>query len=364
MQPTRRFSVPGLRNRRLRISGGVLALAVTAGVAVVSSHSAVGEAPEVLDSYRDQRIAESAAITGSENAVVSDARAPIGEGKRLDGPAPGQSTKITLHSGDKDRTAILSVPDDYYPNTPTPVLFAYPGYNQTAEDMQRFASLDNLPAIVVYMQGVGDAWEGAPYAKTSDGEDLRFTTDMLAAVNSTYNVDASRIYATGMSNGGGFAAKLACRAPEIFAATAAVSGAYYPGTGGNCENPSTSFLDIHGVQDETIEYDGGNRHGASYQPARERAEAVAARNNCSPDPVSTALAGDVRRVQWPMCGNGRDVVHLRVGDGGHTWPGDSTGTSGGAERGAASDTAEATSYSLDATTEVWAFVSSHRLAGR
>ena len=118
------------------------------------------------------------------------------------------------------------------------------------------------------------------------------------------------------------------------------------------------------MQDETIEYDGGNRHGASYQPARERAEAVAARNNCSPDPVSTALAGDVRRVQWPMCGNGRDVVHLRVGDGGHTWPGDSTGTSGGAERGAASDTAEATSYSLDATTEVWAFVSSHRLAGR
>lgn len=333
-------------------------------MAVVSSQSAVGEAPEVLDSYRNQRIAESAAITGSDNTTTGAAEAPIGEGKKLDGPAPGDSTKITLHSGDRDRTAILSVPKDYYPNEPTPVLFAYPGYKQTAQEMQHFAALDKLPAIVVYMQGVGDAWEGAPYAKTSDGEDLRFTRDMLAAVNATYNVDASRIYATGMSNGGGFAAKLACRAPEIFAATASVSGAYYPGTGGDCENPATSFLEIHGVQDDTINYEGGSRHGASYQPARERAEAVAARNGCSPDPVSTALAGDVRRVQWPMCRSGRDVVHLRVGDGGHTWPGDSTGTSGGAEGAAASDTAEATSYSLDATTEVWAFVSSHRLAER
>lgn len=333
-------------------------------MAVVSSHSAVGEAPEVLDSYRDQRIAESAAVTGSSASTVAAAQAPIGQGRRLDGPAPGGSTTVTLSSGGRERTAILSVPKGYYPNTPTPVLLAYPGYRQTASEMQRFAALDRLPAIVVYMQGVGDAWEGAPYATTSDGEDLRFTTDMLASLNSTYNIDASRIYATGMSNGGGFAAKLACRAPEVFAAVAAVSGAYYPGTGGDCATPSTSFLEIHGARDETINYQGGSRHGATYQSARERAEAVAARNGCAPDPVSTALAGDVRRVQWPMCRSGRDVVHLRVGDGGHTWPGDSTGTSGGAEHGAASDTAEATSYSLDATTEVWAFVSAHRLAGR
>lgn len=335
----------------------MVALGLAAGVAVVSSHSAVGEAPEALRAYRSDAVAEASVDP------VRTATADLGRGKVLDGPTPGTTAKITLRSGSRTRTALLSVPKDYYPGAPTPVLLAYPGYGQTAAEMKTFTRLDEEPALVVFMQGVGDTWEGAPYSETRDGEDMTFTKDMLAALNSTYNVDASRIYATGMSNGGGFAAKLVCRMPGTFAAVASVSGAYYPGTGGNCVTPSTSFLEIHGVRDEVMEYDGGSRHGAVYQAGRRRAEAVADRDGCSPDPVTTALAGDVRRVQWTMCDGDRDVVHLRVGDGGHTWPGDRTGTSGGAEAGTreASDAAEATSFSLDATTEVWAFVSAHRL---
>lgn len=301
--------------------------------------------------------------TGAAAPRVAPVGAELGTGAPVDGPSPGETAKITVDSGGMTRSAIVSLPGDYYPGTPTPVLLAYPGYGQTASEMKGFTGLQDVPAIVVFMQGVQNTWEGAPYSKTSDGQDIRFSIDMLAALNSTYNLDRTRIYAVGMSNGGGFAAKLACRHPDIFAAVAAVSAAYYPGTGGNCSTPSTSFLDIHGVLDDVIGYSGGARHGVVYQPARERAEVLAERNGCSPDPVTTSLAGDVRRVQWTMCRGDRDVVHLRVGDGGHTWPGDSTGTSGGAEPGArqASDTAEATSYSLDATGEVWAFVRAHQL---
>jgi polyhydroxybutyrate depolymerase len=58
-------------------------------------------------------------------------------------------------------------------------------------------------------------------------------------------------------------------------------------------------------------------------------------------------------------------VHLRVGDGGHSWPGDDTGRSGASKEtrpvGPASGLAEPTSFSMDATTEVWSFVSGHRL---
>lgn len=348
------------RKNRLRLTGTVVALAVTAGVAVYSSRAAVGEAPEVLEAYRHGTVARTAV---DNTASVS---ADLGKGELLTGPAPGETGRVTLDSAGVTRSAILALPEDYHPGTPAPVLLAYPGYGQTPSEMRTFSRLDDLPAIVVFMQGVGNTWEGAPYSQTSDGDDLRFTRDMLAALNSTYNVDSSRIYATGMSNGGGFVAKLACRMPETFAAVASVAGAYYPGTGKDCRTPSTSFLEIHGVQDPVIGYNGGSRHGTVYQPARERAEVVADRNGCAPDPVTTALADDVRRVQWPMCDGDRDVVHLRVGDGGHTWPGDATGTSGGAEAGstrAASNAARATSYSLDATTEVWAFVSSHRLQG-
>lgn len=311
----------------------------------------------MLDAHRNRVVAEVPAGT------MTQVEAEIGQGPVLSGPAPGSSTTVTIDSGGRSRQAIVSVPVDYSPGSPVPVLLAYPGYQQTASEMQKFAALDDMPAVVVYMQGVQDAWEGAPYAVTSDGEDLQFTRDMLAALNSTYNIDRSRIYATGMSNGGGFAAKLACRMPDVFAAVASVSAAYYPGTGGDCVTPSTSFLDIHGVQDSTIAYEGGSRHGETYQSARGRTEEMAERDGCSLDPVTTALADDVRRMQWTMCSGDRDVVHLRVEDGGHTWPGDDTGASGGAD-GPASDAAEATSFSLDASTEVWAFVSAHRLAAR
>jgi polyhydroxybutyrate depolymerase len=350
-----------------RIGAGVLALGLVAGGAVLSSWSAAGEPGEVLSEHRDNVVRQSTQV---RPAAVTQAK--LGEGKQLDVFAPGESGRVSVTSGGRWREAIVHVPGDYNPDQPAPVLLAYPGYRESAAEMQEFTGLDRLPAVVVYMQGIGDSWEGAPYAKTSDGEDVTFTDDLLASLNVTYNIDRSRIYATGMSNGGGFAGKLACRRPDVFAAVAAVSAAYYPGTYSDCAPGTTSLLDVHGSQDKTINYDGGTRHGSPYLASRSLAEDVAARAGCQAAPVTTSLADDVRRVQWPMCrpsqdGQPRSVVHLRVGDGGHTWPGDDTGRSGNSgetragQSGAGSGAAEPTSFSMDATTEVWSFVSEHRL---
>jgi polyhydroxybutyrate depolymerase len=319
----------------------------------------------VLAAHRDTVVRQSTQV---RPAAVTEAQ--LGEGTPLPAAAPGESVRVQVSSGGRARDAVVHVPADYRKDRPAPVLLTYHGYGGTATETQEFTGLDRLPAIVVYMQGVGDAWEGAPYAKTGEGEDLRFTDDILASLNTTYTLDRSRIYATGMSNGGGFAAKLACRKPEIFAAVAAVSAAYYPGTHSDCVPGTTSMLDIHGAQDRTIDYDGGSRHGSPYTAARSVAQEVAGRAGCQSSPVTTSLADNVRRVQWPMCrpsadGQPRSVVHLRVGDGGHSWPGDDTGRSGASKEtrpvGPASGLAEPTSFSMDATTEVWSFVSGHRL---
>lgn len=344
--------------RRLSRSAAVLTAVVMVGALVWVGHSPAGENQAALDEYREQTVRENA-VAASESIVPTSAEADLGEGPRLDGPSPGNSKKVTLRSGDRNREAILSLPADYDPEESYPVLLAYHGYRETAQGFHDYSGFDRLPVIAVSMQGVDRAWEGAPYAKTKDGEDIRFTRDMLAALNTTYSVDRSRIYATGMSNGGGMVAKLACRQPGLFAAVASVAGAYYSGTRTNCvedADRAPSFLEIHGTKDETINYQGGSRHGGTYMAARDLVEDVARLNHCQSSPVTTALAGDVRRQQWPMCSPGTSVVHLRVGDGGHTWPGDASG-----ESGAASDSAEVTSYSLDATTEVWTFLSGHHL---
>ena len=91
--------------------------------------------------------------------------------------------------------------------------------------MEKYTDLDRLPALVVYPQGEKDksgtqrAWESAPYATTNDGDkDSQLVRDILAQLDRKYRIDHTRIYATGKSNGGGFAAKLACTMSESFVA--------------------------------------------------------------------------------------------------------------------------------------------------
>ncbi|MGV0336088.1 PHB depolymerase family esterase [Corynebacterium kroppenstedtii] len=100
------------------------------------------------------------------------------------------------------------------------MIFAFHGHSQNAALMEKYTDLDRLPALVVYPQGEKDksgtqrAWESVPYATTNGGDkDSQLVRDILAQLDRKYRIDHTRIYATGKSNGGGFAAKLACTMP-------------------------------------------------------------------------------------------------------------------------------------------------------
>lgn len=74
-----------------------------------------------------------------------------------------------------------------------------------------------------------DTWQGFPGIET---DDVQFTTDILAEVSRLYNIDSTRISATGKSDGGSFVNVLACDSTlsTRVAAFAPVSGAYYVDT--------------------------------------------------------------------------------------------------------------------------------------
>ena len=76
----------------------------------------------------------------------------------------------------------------------------------------------------------------------------------MAAV---YDIDKSRIYSTGMSNGGYMSYLLACGSTDKFAAIASVTGSMTTDTFDNCA-PSRpiSTLQIHGELDGTVPIDG------------------------------------------------------------------------------------------------------------
>ena len=101
------------------------------------------------------------------------------------------------------------------------------------------------------------------------------------------NVDRSRIYITGMSNGAMMAYRMACEAPLDIAAIGPVAGTLAV----SCERAKpTSVLAIHGLADQNVPFEGGvARKGFGGQTVRRPVTASIARwreiDGCAP-PVS------------------------------------------------------------------------------
>jgi polyhydroxybutyrate depolymerase len=114
------------------------------------------------------------------------------------------------------------------------------------------AEADREHFAVAYPDGLGHAWNtgggccGTPGRTNAD--DTGFITAMVSAIERQLPVDAARVYATGISNGGIMAYTLACRT-AIFAAIGPDSATEL----GSCPAPHPlSVIHIHGTADTRI----------------------------------------------------------------------------------------------------------------
>ena len=129
--------------------------------------------------------------------------------------------------------------------------------------------------------------------------------------------DARRISITGVSNGAGFAARMACALPERFAAVVPVAAGYRaldpcPGTA------RASFLDIHGTADTVVPYNGRKPDRAGSVPHTAR---WARRDGCAASPVQSTPRRLVRRVGYRGCDAGLRVEGRRLAGTDPGWPG-------------------------------------------
>lgn len=159
-------------------------------------------------------------------------------------------------------------------------------------------------AIIVYPESYERAWEAAPYAKTRDGEDIRFIKRILDDIDLDYRVDRSRVYAMGMSSGGGFTS------------VAMVSGAFYNPVEMNCADAPMATLIMHGTADKMMTYDGGTRHEAGYLPVRTVLGGYLNRNRCDMTFMSEPAASGSERLNFNGC---QQPVKLLKVPADHTW---------------------------------------------
>ena len=152
------------------------------------------------------------------------------------------------------RQAIVYAPTEAAGERPFPVVLAFHGFGDNAQNFQRANLHVAWPnAIVVYFQGLPTR-RGLPGWQTEPGDgnrDLKLVDVALASLRETYDIDDDRVYVTGFSNGGMFSYLLWAERPELFAAYAPVAGRLRDAV--RPEQPAPVFH-VAGEQDRVVSF--------------------------------------------------------------------------------------------------------------
>jgi polyhydroxybutyrate depolymerase len=235
-----------------------------------------------------------------------------------------------ISSGER-RQYLLHIPARYNPDRPTPLVISLhgganrPAFQRDLSGWNRLA--DEHGFLVVYPAGLRVHGTGPKgWRVTRPGpeivKDVRFVADLIHSLEATYNIDPSRIYVNGLSNGGGMAFVLSCRLSERIAGVGLVAAAQMlPWSW--CENSQPMpMISFHGTADALVPYEGGHTFAApgsvSFPDVLEWTDRWARRNRCG-DAVESAPATDVTRRAYTDCA--APVVLFTIHGGGHTWPG-------------------------------------------
>lgn len=254
----------------------------------------------------------------------------------------------TLEHDGRARTYLLRVPADP-PAAPALVVDLH-GLNTTAS-VQRYVSsfhdqADPRGLVVVHPEGTGTSWNagfccGSAYS--DDVDDTGFLVAVVERLREDLCVDPRRVYATGLSNGGHMAYRLACERADLFAAIASVAGLEV--TTSCAPARPVPILQVHGTADGIVSYDDGI-DGAT--GAEDVVAAWAERNGCADTTTTTYDEGDATCVAHDGCDAAAELC--TIDGGGHQWPG-----------GGSLPFLGHTSTDLDATSRIADFFAAHAL---
>jgi len=270
----------------------------------------------------------------------------------------------TIWSGGILRTFRVYIPAVYDGQTPRPLVFQFHGVATTAVDFENYTSFrsvaDTANFILVTPNGLVGTFLPPPYGQTWNTidfdlvDDALFVSNLIDTLTGFFNIDTTRIYSAGFSNGGFMGYDLACRLNQRIAAVASVSGSIGVERLTTCSpGQAVSILEIHGTGDPVVAYEGGAFAGIEYLPVDTVISFWIENNQCDALPVITNLPDEntsdgstVVKYEFPNCTGDHELILMKIIDGGHTWPG-ALGPN--------------TNLDIIADQEIWQFFLKHRL---
>jgi len=253
---------------------------------------------------------------------------------------PADLTREVTVDGVK-RAYMVHLPPSYDIDTPMPLVLVFHGGGSNPRQTVMFTGLDEKADregfITLYPSGTGRVDEMLTWnagnccgkAMWDNVDDVKFVSAILDAMEREFRHDAKRVFATGISNGGMIAYRLAAELSERIAAIAPVAG---PMGMSECKpKRPVPVLHFHGTRDEFAPFEGGRGKRSltktQFNSAQFSIDRWVKANDCSTTPVIDVMpnhADDGMTVTRYTYGSGRDgaeVVLVKIEGGGHTWPG-------------------------------------------
>ena len=256
----------------------------------------------------------------------------------------GELVRGSLRLGDRQRSYEVYVPASREAH-PALVL-ALHGSMGNGEQMRggSFYAVDELADrdgfVVAYPDGFEGHWNdcrrAAPYsANTQDIDDVGFLRALTGRLESELGVDPSRVYATGISNGGQMAYRLALEAPDLVAAVAPVAAGLPDDANLDCTRAGrpVAILILNGTEDPMNPFAGGRV--VFYGIWGDRGTVLSSDASAAYWAELAGHRAPPRRHRYPershdddswaeittfRGGTGPEVAHLVVHGGGHTFP--------------------------------------------
>src|SRR4051794_10686067 len=185
-------------------------------------------------------------------------------------PALARQAGMTAHSltvDGRERTYALHLPPAVTTGTVLPLVLVFHGGGGEGKQMPALTGMNGIADregfVAAYPDGIDRNWNDGRFSQAITTQrfnldDVGFVSALIDELATTLPIDRSRVFATGISNGGMFSQRLGCELADKVAAIAPVAGSLsellVPGCAPARPMP---VLMIHGDADPLVPWNGG-----------------------------------------------------------------------------------------------------------
>jgi polyhydroxybutyrate depolymerase len=256
---------------------------------------------------------------------------------------------------------------------PVPLLVALHGGLGSGPQFEQNSGFDGLAEanrfIVVYPNGTPIrstapthlVWNGGGCCSVAaesqeNVDDVGFISALITKLEGQYDIDRTRVYATGHSNGAILAERLACEISDQVVAIGVQAGDLMID---RCQmSQPVSVLEIHGTADQNIPINGGmgsrSLSQTKFPPPVDALNTFARGDGCSSIPTTSTDPSNraVHFESWHSCRSGAAVEWAKVAGASHAWMGHSASLAGQLLVGRPY-------MGFDSSAAIWSFLSAH-----